>query len=898
LIDNTLADPDSASFAVVVTDADGDSAPAGNLVITIIDDLPTAVADTALSVSETASATTGVNLLANDVEGADGATVTHVDLGSGPTAITAGNYLGGGVYAFTVTGVGTYTFKADGDWTFDPVVNPSSSDTTANFTYTITDGDGDPSSALQVVNVLNANNVPSAGTVAATVDDDALHGGNPGGTGDLVVAPDPDGNEATFSGTLTGSGGDGALTFTFANLHNTSATIGQENVTYSWSAGTNTLYAIITGGTRDGQALFSVKLAPSTGIYDLTLLKPVMHPAGGNETSIIANLAYQVSDSDGDTSAGDTATGQLQITFNDDTPDNFTAQPMRIENGSNSIGSGQLNFYESIGADGGNAVFTGTNNALLKTTGNVTVTSGGQDVHLFGFGTGTLTGKVGSDSNGAGGTTVFTVTLSPDAIQEPSDVYTVQFFRALDDGSGTSISPSNFTDTSARDYKSVDGTSDKDILISASDGGSVGRVNGSNGSGVTSFGVGNPAISSNETLRFDFASSVVLTGSGAGNGFTYGAHYDVNGFSFTVENGGSTSNVLVVAFDANNDTNLTNDGGSKDTITEIYKNGVLVPLGGLVSSNGGYIVPATDGDIISVFTSNGYNRVEVGYSSGQNFSIASVGYLQLNSGSNIPLTFNVTATDSDGDSASGTISVTTTPIANTRDGTPASEALVAGTGGDTLNGLGGDDWLIGGLGADVLNGGTNGFEGDTAVYRNSASGVSVNLSTNSGTGGDAQGDTYSGIENIMGSNFADTLTGDALANILYGLDGADTLSGLGGADTLIGGAGQDTLTGGDGADTFVLTHLDINDVITDYSGVGGHGDKIDLTALFDATPGTIGDYVNYNAGTGMLSVDVDGAANGANFVDVAALTGSPVASTITLLYDDGTTTHTITADVV
>ena len=47
LIDNTLVDPSSSSsFAVVVTDADGDSAPAGNLVITIIDDVPTAEADT------------------------------------------------------------------------------------------------------------------------------------------------------------------------------------------------------------------------------------------------------------------------------------------------------------------------------------------------------------------------------------------------------------------------------------------------------------------------------------------------------------------------------------------------------------------------------------------------------------------------------------------------------------------------------------------------------------------------------------------------------------------------------------------------------------------------------------------------------------------------------------
>ncbi|MES0020715.1 hypothetical protein, partial [Mesorhizobium sp. M0036] len=46
LVDNTTGDNTTASFAVVVTDTDGDSAPAGNLVINIIDDVPTAHADT------------------------------------------------------------------------------------------------------------------------------------------------------------------------------------------------------------------------------------------------------------------------------------------------------------------------------------------------------------------------------------------------------------------------------------------------------------------------------------------------------------------------------------------------------------------------------------------------------------------------------------------------------------------------------------------------------------------------------------------------------------------------------------------------------------------------------------------------------------------------------------
>ena len=76
------------------------------------------------------------------------------------------------------------------------------------------------------------------------------------------------------------------------------------------------------------------------------------------------------------------------------------------------------------------------------------------------------------------------------------------------------------------------------------------------------------------------------------------------------------------------------------------------------------------------------------------------------------------------------------------------------------------------------------------------------------SGGDATGDTFSGIENIIGSASADTLTGDGNANTLSGGDGADSLSG--GADTLtaattidalIGGAGAGLLNGGSGNDT-------------------------------------------------------------------------------------------------
>ena len=61
-------------------------------------------------------------------------------------------------------------------------------------------------------------------------------------------------------------------------------------------------------------------------------------------------------------------------------------------------------------------------------------------------------------------------------------------------------------------------------------------------------------------------------------------------------------------------------------------------------------------------------------------------------------------------------------------------------------------------------------------------------------------DTLSNFENLAGSAFNDTLTGDGNANILSGLAGNDVLVGGVGNDTLRGAAGNDTLYGGLGND--------------------------------------------------------------------------------------------------
>ena len=134
---------------------------------------------------------------------------------------------------------------------------------------------------------------------------------------------------------------------------------------------------------------------------------------------------------------------------------------------------------------------------------------------------------------------------------------------------------------------------------------------------------------------------------------------------------------------------------------------------------------------------------------------------------------------------------------NSVSGTAGDDNLVGTAVGDEVSGGAGNDILYGEGAGDDLSGGS-GF--DMASYVNSTEGVAVNLTTGTGTGGDAQGDQLTGIEHVQGSNFDDMLTGDAGKNFLYGLDGNDQLFGLAGDDKLFGGGGHDNLYGGSGAE--------------------------------------------------------------------------------------------------
>jgi Ca2+-binding RTX toxin-like protein len=146
---------------------------------------------------------------------------------------------------------------------------------------------------------------------------------------------------------------------------------------------------------------------------------------------------------------------------------------------------------------------------------------------------------------------------------------------------------------------------------------------------------------------------------------------------------------------------------------------------------------------------------------------------------------------------------------DTLTGNAANNVLSGLAGNDTLLGGGGNDQLIGGTGNDRLDGGTG---VDTASYSTVTDGVTVDLklSGSQNTGG-AGIDTLVNVENLIGSNFNDTLFGNGATRTLFGGAGMDVLASGSGGARLDGGTGADEMFGGLGNDTFIVDH--VNDFV-------------------------------------------------------------------------------------
>ena len=251
-------------------------------------------------------------------------------------------------------------------------------------------------------------------------------------------------------------------------------------------------------------------------------------------------------------------------------------------------------------------------------------------------------------------------------------------------------------------------------------------------------------------------------------------------------------------------------------------------------------------------------------------------------------------------SAQNTIGAGTDTLSNFENLTGSSfgDVLTGSAGNNTIAGGDGDDIVEGGAGNDIMTGG-NGI--DTVSFANAGSATTFNLGTTASQNTVSSGsDTVSGFENILGSIYNDTLTGNSSANVIEGGAGNDTLDGSGGTDTVTylhaasavtfnlattsaqntGGAGTDTVSNFEN-----VTGSAYNDTLTGSSGnnviEGGAGND-----TIDAAGGT--DTASYaNAGSGVTvslangSAQNTGGAGTDTLSNFESLTGSGFADTLT-----------------
>lgn len=550
------------------------------------------------------------------------------------------------------------------------------------------------------------------------------------------------------------------------------------------------------------------------------------------------------------------------------------------------IASGDFAVFSSVGDNGGTALVNLTSIAVGTVIENA-IGGSGNDTITGNDASNELEGNSGNDILDGGDGTDYAVFNGAQAS------YTI-----TDNGDGTWTITGEGTDTLSNiEFARF---TDGDVSLAPGAGGPVFTEGNDNEVGTTGDDVlnglgGNDVIdglAGDDVLNGDDGADRLIGGAGA-DALNGGAGFDSADYrgatsrvAFNVDTGGTVGDADGDSFSGIERYYLSD---FNDTVTGSDANEFFYGEDGNDTINGGGGIDRIyggDGDDIqrgqdgndTLYGSAGADQLNGGVGTDN------ANYSNATSAVSVNLATGGTIGDAAGDTYFGIEAVYGSDFDDTLIGNTGANELRGEDGDDTLDGGAGNDRLYGGLGADVLTGGAG---TDSIYYTFATAGVTLDLPTG-GTGGEAAGDSFSGIEWVFGSAFDDDLTGDSGNNRLYGQDGNDVLNGAGGNDRILGGDGDDTIDGGDGVD--ILFGQDGDDIMSGGAGndffYGGAGaDSFDGGADFDTV-----NYLAASAGiiVNMASGGTGGEAAGDTFTSIERVLGTGFDDSITGNADNNT----------
>ncbi len=611
--------------------------------------------------------------------------------------------------------------------------------------------------------------------------DDELHGGGNSSGQDILIGDTGDDTLFGDEGNdfLHGGSGSGTVIFEMRGKDSMQGGAGADTIVFSWED------SQVQGGEGDDMLLLAPEKRPDTFESQLDLIQ------GGADTDTLAVYDSLNSERMDQTLEADLSTGRVRIFYDPNwgvDTDNITFWDTEVAGVENLSGGA---FADELKGDENDNVLTG------KGGGDTLLGRDGKDTLIdnLSIAARNMTAtNVADTMDGGGGDDVISSTGGADDISGGSGDDTIKVLTystlTVDGGSGYDTIQSFFT------------IADPTLLV------------GANGS-----------ITHVERLKLD----------GPGNNNVTLAAPMLNA---------SDDGTFTVNGDAQKD---TIDGSRGASETALFLNGFK----GDDTLTGGDGTDTLDGgaDNDTLFYSSGNDTLKGGK------GVDTVDFAAAPEAAVIGNTASVVASLATGEATIG-LSVANTTLVGIENlkgsafrdlltGSEGDNTLMGAGGNDVLAGLNGENKLRGGTGDDTLSAGSTAaadvFDGgggsDTVDLSGMPGGVTVDLlltgKQNTGFGQD----TFTGIENLVGSSSADTFSGNRSANSLDGAGGDDVLSGAGGADSLTGGAGHDTLTGGGKRDTFFYAEVSDSaagsgaDTITDF--VTGT-DKIDLSDLYAA----------------------------------------------------------------